>query len=44
MKTYLVTGYRYGIWCTITVHTTPECIATRAAQCGMTDITNIEEA
>lgn len=43
MKNYLVTGFKYGVYCTIIINTIPEYIGTRAAQFGMTDITNIEE-
>lgn len=43
MKKFRVSGYRYGVWCTITISTIYECIALRAAEKGMTTITNIEE-
>lgn len=43
MKQFAVTGFVHGVWCTITVTTIYECVAMRAAQKGMTEITNIEE-
>ena len=44
MKNYLVTGFIDNVWCTITIKTIPQCISTRAAERGMTEITHIEEA
>lgn len=44
MRTFYVTGFRYGVYCTITIKTTTECVAMRAAGRGMTEITNIEVA
>ncbi len=44
MKTFKVTGFnKYGVWCTITIKTIAECIPTRAAQLGMTEVTYFEE-
>jgi hypothetical protein len=43
MKEYLVTGFRYGVWCTISIKTTEECIPMRAREKGMTDISYYEE-
>lgn len=42
MKNYAVSGFINNVWCTIIVNTIPECVAMRAAQRGMTEITNIE--
>ena len=42
MKTFKVTGIRYGVWYTILVTTIPECVAMRAAQRGMTEILYVE--
>lgn len=44
MQTFNVTGFRYGVLCTITVKTIAECVAMRVAQRGMTEITSIEVA
>lgn len=43
MKTFSVTGFRHGAYCTIAIKTIAECIAMRAAECGMTEIMHIEE-
>ena len=43
MKTFKVTGFIDGVWRSITIKTIPDCIALRAAERGMTVITNIEE-
>ena len=43
MQTFNVTGFRYGVHCTITIKTIAECVTMRAAQQGMTEITHIEE-
>lgn len=42
MKKYLVTGFINNVWCTVTIVTIAECITTRAAELGMTEITHIE--
>ena len=43
MKTFAVTGFIHGVWSTITIKTIAGCVSIRAAQRGMTEITNIEE-
>lgn len=43
MRKFNVTGFRYGVYCTITIATIPECVAMRAAERGMTEIIYIEE-
>lgn len=43
MKTYKVTGFKHGMWCTITIKTIHEFVYLRAAEKGMTEITHIEE-
>lgn len=44
MKKFRVTGFsKYGIWGEVEVSTIAECIQMRAAEKGITEITNIEE-
>jgi hypothetical protein len=43
MKTYVVTGLRHGIQCTIAITSKPECVVVRATQHGMSNITYVEE-
>lgn len=43
MQTFKVTGFIHGVWSTITIKTITDCVAMRAAECGMTEITHIEE-
>lgn len=43
MKNFNVTGFIYGVYCTVTIKTIVECVPIRAAEKGMTEILSIEE-
>lgn len=45
MKKFRVTGFsKYGVWGEVEVETIAECVPMRAAEKGIVEITNVEEA
>ncbi len=44
MKNFIVIGFNaHGVWVQITIKTIAECIALRASEKGITEITEIKE-
>ena len=44
MKNYLVIGFRFGVYTTMVIKTTIECVEMRAIEKGFNEICRIEEA
>lgn len=43
MKNYLVIGFRFGVYTSMVINTTKECVAMRATQKGFSEILRTEE-